>query len=109
KMTEPSKNIFEKFKYDFEFVYSEPFYFEAMPKNVSKGETLVEVAEKLGYNISDTVSFGDQGNDFTMIKLAGTGVAMGNSIDELKEIADFVTKTNDEDGVAEYIEKYILN
>lgn len=109
KMAEPSKNIFEKFKDDFEFVYSEPFYFEAMPKNVSKGETLVEVAKKLGYSIEDTVAFGDQGNDFTMIKLAGTGVAMGNAIDELKENSDFVTKTNDEDGVADYIEKYILD
>ena len=44
-----------------------------------------------------------------MIKMCGTGVAMGNAYDEIKEIANFITKNNDEDGVAHVIDKFILN
>ncbi len=54
------------------------------------------------------MAIGDQGNDLTMVEYAGTGVAMGNGIDDLKAIAQFVTKTNEEDGVAYAIEKFAL-
>ena len=52
---------------------------------------------------------GDHENDRDMIEYAGLGVAMGNAIDSIKEIADFVTTTNDEDGVAVAVEKFVLN
>lgn len=54
------------------------------------------------------MALGDQGNDIAMVNYAGVGVAMGNAIPELKEIAQFVTGTNSEDGVAMAIEKYVL-
>ena len=52
---------------------------------------------------------GDEGNDYSMVKAAGLGVAMENGIDKVKAIADYVTDTNDNDGVAKAIEKFVLN
>jgi len=62
------------------------------------------------YNLTagDVISFGDDINDIEMLRLSGVGVAMGNALDEVKKAADYVTLTNDEDGVAEYIERFIL-
>lgn len=54
------------------------------------------------------MAIGDQGNDLSMVKFAGTGIAMGNAIDELKECAQHVTSDCDHDGVAEAIEKWAL-
>ena len=56
-----------------------------------------------------TMGFGDGENDMTMIRTAGIGVAMGNAVEALKAEADYVTVTNDEDGVADAIEKLVLN
>jgi hydroxymethylpyrimidine pyrophosphatase-like HAD family hydrolase len=53
------------------------------------------------------MAFGDQGNDQTMIEFAGIGVAMGNAVMELKAVANDVTHSSDEDGVARYIHKYL--
>ncbi|MOA58287.1 Sugar phosphatase YidA [compost metagenome] len=55
------------------------------------------------------MTLGDQANDTAMIEYAGVGVAMGNAIEELKAVAQFVTTTNTEDGVARAIEKFVLN
>lgn len=62
------------------------------------------------YNITSesVISFGDDTNDIGMLKASGIGVAMGNALQEVKEVADYITLTNNEDGVAEYIEKFIL-
>ncbi|MBL1167173.1 sugar-phosphatase, partial [Escherichia coli] len=57
----------------------------------------------------NVMTLGDQANDTAMIEYAGVGVAMGNAIEELKAVAQFVTTTNTEDGVARAIEKFVLN
>ena len=57
--------------------------------------------------ILSLIAFGDDHNDVGMLKLCGTGVAMGNAIDEVKKAADFVTLTNDEDGVAAFLENTV--
>lgn len=75
---------------------------------VSKGKAMVQLAEKLGIEREEIMACGDAKNDFSMVKLAGIGVAMKNGIDEIKEIADYVTDTNDCDGVAKAIEKFAL-
>lgn len=73
----------------------------------TKGEGILRLAAHLGLRPEETMGFGDGGNDVTMIQMAGIGVAMGNAKDSLKEIADYVTLTNDEDGVAVAIERLI--
>ena len=54
------------------------------------------------------MTFGDAGNDIHMIEYAGMGVAMGNAFDEIKEVANYITDSNEEDGVAKAIEKFVL-
>jgi P-type E1-E2 ATPase len=78
-----------------------------MPKNVSKAETLDHMLDKIGVKRENTVCCGDGFNDISMIKYAGVGVAMGNAHEEVRREADFVTGTNDEDGLVTVIERFI--
>ena len=82
---------------------------EINAKGVEKGSSLRFLAEKLGIKQEEVMAIGDGANDFWMIEYAGVGVAMGNSKDRIKEIADVVTISNDEDGVAQVLEEYILS
>ena len=74
----------------------------------NKGDGLRFVASHLGLDMSSTMAFGDGTNDTSMIKAAGIGVAMGNAVQELKDIADHVTGTCDEDGVAKGIKTFCV-
>jgi Cof subfamily protein (haloacid dehalogenase superfamily) len=88
---------------------SKPYFLEILPARTDKGTALKKVADFLGIQREETLAAGDSMNDEAMIRWAGTGVAMANSDERIKKIADIVIdKTNDEDGVAEIIEKYIL-
>lgn len=102
------KNFPADLKERFYVVQSEPYFFEAMNKKASKGNAIAELAAKLGFTADEVMALGDQGNDLTMVKYAGTGVAMGNAIEDVKAAAQFITKTNEEDGVAFAIEKFAL-
>lgn len=75
-------------------------------KGINKAFGMQKYIEIQGYGREDTIAFGDGPNDFDMIEYAGTGVVMGNGIEELKAIADFVTKDINEDGI-EYAMKYL--
>lgn len=88
---------------------SEPFFLEIMPKGVDKGEALAKLAESLGIDQSETMAFGDQANDLSMIKWAGCGVAMGNAIDEMKDNAQYVTASNDDEGIAKALEELVFS
>ena len=74
----------------------------------NKGQALWALADYLGVPRENTISFGDALNDMAMIKAAGTGVAMANACEEIKAVADFITLSNDEDGVAYGIKKFCL-
>lgn len=97
--------------------YSESLYIakstavfcEIIDKSVSKGNAILFLAQKWGIKPSEIMAIGDQDNDREMLRVAGLGVAMGNSTKGLKEIADYITGTVDENGVAQAIEKFILN
>jgi len=75
--------------------------------NVNKGLGLKFLAKELGISIEETMAVGDSGNDAEMLMAAGLGVAMENASKEIKAIADVVTLTNEECGVAHAIEQYI--
>lgn len=88
---------------------SKPYFLEVLPAHSGKGEALLWLAEMLHIPQDNTMSFGDSMNDESMIRLARYGVAMVNGLDYIKEAAAFVTeKTNNEDGVGDFIEKYVL-
>lgn len=90
-------------------VRSMPVYLEVVHQQASKGHAVSKLAEYLGLDASEVMCIGDQGNDKDMIEYAGMGVAMGNAIDEIKELANFITTTCDEDGVAVAVETHVLN
>lgn len=75
--------------------------------NVNKGHAAHVMGEHFDIKMSDIAGFGDDRSDLPMIRDCGTGVAMGNAIYEVKSTADYITKTNDNDGVAVWIEKHI--
>ncbi len=86
---------------------SEPFFLELVPLGIDKAHSLSVLLEITGARREDLVAFGDGFNDQTMIEFAGTGVAMSNAQEAVKQVADRVTLSNDEDGVAVYIESMI--
>ena len=86
---------------------SEAFFIEIMPENVDKASSLDRMLESLGLTRENAVCCGDGFNDISMIRYAGIGVAMGNAKPEVKEAADYITASNDEDGLVEVIQKFI--
>lgn len=76
---------------------------QIMNRETSKWSAIKVLAEKLQINLENIIAFGDDYNDYDMIKNAGIGVAMENSEESIKKIADFITDTNNNDGVSKYI------
>ena len=84
----------------------EKFFIDINNKDVAKGAAINFLIDYLKVDPKNVVSIGDSSNDFSMFEISGTDVAMGNSLNDLKKSADFVTKTNDESGVAVFLEKF---
>ena len=91
----------------YNIVKSAPYFLEIINKNGNKGEGLKALAEHLGVKREEVMAFGDASNDREMIEYAGLGVAMENAMEEIKEVADYITCNNNEDGVAKVINKFI--
>lgn len=87
---------------------SKAHYLEIMHKEGTKGHALQFMANHIGCTMEETIAIGDAWNDREMIQAAGLGVAMGNAVPSLKEIADYVTLSNNEDGVRHVIDKFVL-
>lgn len=99
------KEIYEKYT----VLRSAPFFLEFLDKSVNKGAGVSILAKELGIKPEEVICVGDAGNDLDMIKFAGLGVAMGNAFPEVKEIADYITLSNEENGVAHVIDRFVLN
>jgi len=87
---------------------SQPEYLEFLNGASSKGNAVKFVAEHLGILPSEILAIGDEMNDISMLKYVGLGIAMGNALDAVKESADLITLSNDEDGVAHVIDTIVL-
>lgn len=87
---------------------SEPYFLEVVPCGIDKANSLGALLEHLDIKRDEVIAIGDGVCDVTMIQLAGLGVAMGHSQDSVRVCADYVTATNEEDGVAQAVEKLIL-
>ncbi|RKP56312.1 HAD family phosphatase [Cohnella endophytica] len=87
---------------------SSPFNIEINALGVSKASALMEVCRMLGYEMSEVVAVGDSLNDIAAIRASGLGVAMGNAQEEVKLAANIVTGSNQEHGVAQVIQNYVL-
>ena len=78
-----------------------------MPQNIDKANSLQKLLNSVGLTADQMICCGDGFNDLTMIEYAGLGVAMANAQDIVKENADFITKSNDEDGVLYVINQFM--
>lgn len=88
---------------------SKPYFLEILPANCGKGEALEFLCGRLGINMKDVMAFGDSMNDESMIVKCGLSVAMSNGLDKIKDEAAFVTRlTNDQDGIADFVEQFVL-
>ena len=89
--------------------FSKPNYLEIVPIGVDKAKALVKLAKSLGIELSQVAALGDGQNDMEMLREAGLGIAMGNASDRVKSAADWITGTNDEDGVAQAVGRLVSN
>ncbi|WP_123052801.1 Cof-type HAD-IIB family hydrolase [Clostridium sp. JN-1] len=101
------KKMMEPFKDTLNCMFTADFYFEFTAKGIDKAKALDSVLIPMGYKKEEMIAFGDGHNDASMVKYAGIGVAMANAVDDLKSIADEVTLSNEEDGIAYTLGKYI--
>ncbi|WP_394271234.1 Cof-type HAD-IIB family hydrolase [Anaerococcus nagyae] len=83
-------------------------FYEIMPKNLSKGNSLIEIANHYGINQKDIIAFGDAQNDISMFEMAATPIAMANADDIIKEMASYITLSNNENGIGYYLDKFVL-
>ncbi|MBU9713116.1 Cof-type HAD-IIB family hydrolase [Evansella tamaricis] len=109
KLIQVEKKLKLELQGRFNIMRSKPFFLEFLELGVSKGTSILQLIKQLGIKIDEVIAVGDSYNDLEMIELAGFGVAMGNAPDDIKEKADFVTDTNDNEGVASIVETFILN
>jgi len=89
-------------------IYSSGRALEIAAQGTSKGKGLALLADRLGFQRENVIVFGDQTNDESMFDFAGTSIAMGNAIEALKEKATYVTDTNDQEGIAKAIHRWVL-
>ncbi|MEX6147671.1 HAD hydrolase family protein [Providencia hangzhouensis] len=97
------ENVFDNYS----LTRTSPYFLEVSNKTSSKGAALECICEKLGITPDKVMSIGDQNNDIQMLQYASVSVAMGNALEPIRQMVKFVTTTNDEDGVAVAINKFI--
>lgn len=93
---------------NFSVYRSEPYFLEILPKGIDKAQSLERLLEVLGLSREEMIACGDGYNDLSMIQYAGLGVAMENAVFPLRKIADYITDSNNDDGVGKVVEKFML-
>lgn len=93
---------------DFSVYRSDPYYLEVLPKGIDKAKSLERFLEVTGRRREELIACGDGYNDLTMIRFAGLGVAMENGVLPVRQAADYITLSNNDDGVAHVVEKFMM-
>ena len=106
-LQEHYQEMMEPFKDKLSCMFTGPFYFEFTAQGIDKAKALDTVLIPMGYKKEEMIAFGDGHNDASMGKYAGIGVAMENAVQDLKDVADEVTLSNDEDGIAVCLHKHM--
>lgn len=107
RLAELEKQMYEVLKDKMGVYRSEPYFLELVPKGIDKAQSLAVLLEKIGATREEMIAVGDGFNDKSMIEFAGLGVAMANAQDVVKQAADYITLSNEEDGVAAVVEKFM--
>lgn len=106
-LKEVQQKLQEQFRSLLNIYFSEPFFLEIMPQNIDKAYSLQKLLNNLGLTADSMICCGDGYNDISMIEYAGLGVAMKNAQPIVKDTADFITKSNDEDGILHVINTFM--
>lgn len=107
ELAEVQKQIADFLPETLTVVQTAAFYLEVIPKVINKGQGIRDICAVLGIDPSEVISFGDAANDIPMLREAGMGVAMGNAAETVKAVANMVTLSNNEDGIAAALEKLL--
>lgn len=102
------KKMQTKYGEEMSIYRSEPFFLELMPQNIDKAQSLQRLLDHLSLTKEEMIACGDGYNDLTMVEFAGLGVAMANAQDAVKNVSNYITLSNDEDGIAHVVKKFIL-
>jgi len=94
---------------EIEIIRTTSHFLEFLKEGTSKFNALKIILNELGIGLKAVVAFGDQENDRELVKEAGIGVAVANASPKIKKVADYVTTSNDRDGVATFIQRFILS
>lgn len=94
---------------DYSVYRSEPYFLEILPKGIDKAASLERLLSRLGMKQGEMIACGDGYNDLSMIQYAGLGVAMENAVFPVKKAAGYVTYSNNDDGIAHVVEKFMLS
>ncbi len=105
-MLKAEEELVERLGDKMDIFRSAPFFLELVPKGIDKAQSLSSLLAKINLTPADMIAFGDGYNDLSMLKLAGMGVAMENAAPEVRADADYVTLSNEEDGVAAALEHF---
>ncbi len=103
------KRLAEKFGDVLSVYRSTDYFIEIVPKGIDKAASIKVLIDKLNIPHENTIACGDGFNDLSMIKYAAVGVAMENAVDAVKESADYITASNNDDGIAKVVEKFITD
>lgn len=102
EMAEHLKGVMNVFR-------SAPFFIELVPLGIDKAKTLEVLIKQMGISREEVMACGDGYNDLSMVEFAGLGVAMENAVEGVKACAQYITASNNEDGVGLAVEKFVLN
>lgn len=105
-MKDHYEEMMEPFRDTLSCMFTSPVYFEFTARGVDKAKAIDTAFRKMGYEPSELMAFGDAQNDLSMLKYAGIGVAMGNAVEEVREAADYITLSNNDDGIAAALTDY---
>ena len=108
-LVEVEQKVKEAMRNRIEVYRSQDFFLELVPQNVDKAASLQSLLGQLGMKKEEMIACGDGFNDLSMIQYAGLGVAMSNAHKDIQNAADFVTLSNDEDGIAHVLEKFVFH
>lgn len=98
----------ERYLPELSILKSRPFFLEITHREATKGRALDFLARREGISAEEIVAIGDSYNDIDMLQFAGVGVAVANAPAEVKKVADVITRSSREDGVAAFLEEYLL-
>ena len=108
-LAEVEKKVHARLSDRLDVYRSEPFFLEVLPKGINKAATLEKLLNHLGCRREELMAFGDGYNDISMLKYAGMGVVMGNANDTVKKEGDYIAPSNDENGIVDVLNKFVLD